>query len=72
MRSAAARWSTHAASRWETIEGPDDRHPARCDRLRDDGDHFGRGDALVAVPWDALSHDPERHRFVLEDAVRYR
>jgi len=32
----------------------------------------GRGDALVAVPWDALSHDPERHRFVIDDAVRYR
>jgi len=32
----------------------------------------GRGDALVAVPWDALSHDAERHRFVIDDAVRYR
>ena len=32
----------------------------------------GRGDALVAVPWGALSHDPDRHRFVLDDAVRYR
>jgi sporulation protein YlmC with PRC-barrel domain len=31
-----------------------------------------RGDALVAVPWSALSHDPERHRFVIDDALRYR
>ena len=32
----------------------------------------GRGDALVAVPWDALSHDAERHRFVIDDSVSYR
>ena len=32
----------------------------------------GRGDALVAVPWHALSHDAERQRFVLDDALRYR
>ena len=32
----------------------------------------GRGDALVAVPWAALSHDPDRHRFVLKDAISYR
>ena len=31
-----------------------------------------RGDALVAVPWSALSHDPERHRFVIDDPLRYR
>jgi sporulation protein YlmC with PRC-barrel domain len=32
----------------------------------------GRGDALVAVPWDALAHDPDRQRFVLDDAIKYR
>jgi sporulation protein YlmC with PRC-barrel domain len=31
-----------------------------------------RGDALVAVPWTALAHDPERNRFVIDDAFRYR
>ena len=31
-----------------------------------------RGDALVAVPWNALSHDAERHRFVIDDPLRYR
>ena len=32
-----------------------------------------RGDALVAVPWRALSHDAERQRFVIDEgAIRYR
>ncbi|HEX4764199.1 MAG TPA: PRC-barrel domain-containing protein [Usitatibacter sp.] len=31
-----------------------------------------RGDALVAVPWHALSHDAERQRFVIDEAaLRY-
>ena len=32
----------------------------------------GRGDALVAVPWDALFHDAERHRFGIDDSISYR
>jgi sporulation protein YlmC with PRC-barrel domain len=32
----------------------------------------GRDDALVAVPWSALSHDAERNRFVLDAAFTYR
>ena len=32
----------------------------------------GRDDALVAVPWNALTHDPERNRFVIDEAFRCR
>ena len=31
-----------------------------------------RGDALVAVPWSALSHDAAHDRFVIDAAFRYR